>query len=188
MKREDVKELHYIVPIANVASIVRHGLMSHNKAKRLIHRSVAMVEIQEKRDRKVVPGGLPLHDYVNLYFCARNPMLFKRREQHEELCVLRISTAVLDLPGAVISDGNAASGWTAFYPSPSGLAELNPEDLFAERWTDPDPILEWNKKRRKCAELLVLIRSRRGTLWGHTFHAMRRVRHCSRQVFNGRLR
>ncbi len=114
-----------------------------------------MIDIQERRSKKAVPRGRPLHDYVNLYFHARNPMLFTRRAQHAELSVLRISATVLDLPNTVISDGNAASNYTAFFPSPSGLANLNSEEVFAEWWTDPNPILELEKKRKKCAELLV---------------------------------
>lgn len=155
MNREDVTELHYITPIANVASILKYGLLSHNRAEKVLHRSVAMSEIQDKRTRKVVPGGRPLHDYVNLYFHARNPMLYKRQAEHQTLCVLRISAAVLDSSGVVITDGNAASQYTAFYPSPAGLERLSREDVFAERWTDPDPIVQWRKKSAKCAEVLV---------------------------------
>ena len=55
-----------------------------------------------------------LHEYANLYLCARNPMLYKRRESHGTLCVLRVSTDVLDLPGVVLTGGNAASDYTAF--------------------------------------------------------------------------
>lgn len=53
----------------------------------------------------MVPGGRPLHEYVNLYFCARNPMLFRIKDLHLELCVLQIDTNVLDLPGVVITGG-----------------------------------------------------------------------------------
>jgi len=155
MNRDDVKELHYIAPIANVASILQHGLLSHNRARKLAHHSVAMSEIQGKRTKKVVPGARPLHDYVNLYFHARNPMLYKRQAEDQALCVLRISAAVLDLPNVVITDGNAASEYTAFWPSPSGLQFLRREDVFAEWWTDDDPIEQYRKKSAKCAEVLV---------------------------------
>lgn len=155
MNREDVTELHYITPIANVASILKYGLLSHNQAEKVLHRSVAMPEIQDMRTRKVVPGGRPLHDYVNLYFHARNPMLYKRQAEHQTLCVLRISAAVLDLPNVVITDGNAASQYTAFWPSPNGLQHLNGEDVYAKWWTDENEIVKWEKTRKKCAEVLV---------------------------------
>jgi hypothetical protein len=155
MERSDIKELHYIAPIDNVPSILERGLLSHNRARKLAHHSVAMPEIQELRTKKVVPGARPLHNYVNLYFHARNPMLYKLQTKHQMLCVLRISPAVLDLPGVVITDGNAASGYTAFHPSPEGLKYLNRDDVFAEWWTDEDPIEQFRKKSAKCAEVLV---------------------------------
>ncbi len=120
MDRGDVPELHYIAPIANVASIMEHGLLPYNRARELPHCSVAMRKMQQRCKVKVVPNGRPLHDYVNLYFHARNPMLYRLREQHATLCVLQIDTAVLDVAGAIITDGNAASNNTAFYPSPKG--------------------------------------------------------------------
>ena len=155
MKREDLKELHYIAAIKNVASIMTEGILSHKKAEKLPHYSVAMPEVQELRAKKIVPGGRPLHDYANLYVCARNPMLYKRCDQHDKLCVLRVSPDVLDLRNVVISDGNAASEYTAFGPSPWGLRLIDNELVFLERWTDPDVIKKWHKARVKCAEVLV---------------------------------
>ncbi len=58
-----------------------------------------MEEIQERRDLKRVPGGLKLHQYANLYFHARNPMLFKRKDKAGSLCVLRISIEVRHIDG-----------------------------------------------------------------------------------------
>ncbi|MGQ9555506.1 MAG: DUF4433 domain-containing protein [Anaerolineae bacterium] len=97
-------------------------------------------------------------DYANLYFCARNPMMYKRKDLHEQLCVLRVSTDVLYLEGVVIADGNAASGPTAFWPAPDGLAKVDKELVFAEYWTDSDPTIQTYKKRVKCAEVLVPMR------------------------------
>jgi hypothetical protein len=48
MKRSDITELHYIAPIENVPSILKHGILSHNQAKKIDHDSVAMREIQER--------------------------------------------------------------------------------------------------------------------------------------------
>lgn len=155
MKRADLRELHYITPIANLDSILHHGLLSKCRAKRFGHKSIAMEEIQRIRKNKKVPGARPLHEYVNLYFCARNPMLYKRKNQHAEICVLRISTAVLDLRNVIIADGNAASDYTRFWPSPEGLEYVDEAIVFAEYWTDPDEIVAWRKKRIKCAEVLV---------------------------------
>ncbi len=96
-----------------------------------------------------------MHDYVNLYFCARNPMMFKRKAQHASLCVLRVSPDVLHLDGVVMTDRNAASGYARFAPSPSGLSIVNTELVFAEHWTHGDVIEQWKHKSIKCAEVLV---------------------------------
>lgn len=155
MKRDELAELHYIAPIANLASILKHGILSHRLAQRILHQSVAMPEIQDRRKNVSIPGGRLLHDYANLYLCARNPMLFKRRDMHHELCVLRISTQVLDLPGVVITDRNAASDYARFFPSPDGLEEIDRNLVFAEYWTDENIVVKWRKKSAKCAEVLV---------------------------------
>lgn len=155
MKRSDLAELHFITPIANVPSIVEHGILCHKKAKKLAHHSVAMPEIQDIRARKVVPGGRPLHEYANLYIHARNPMMYKRLGQHFELCVLRVNTDVLDLSAVVIADGNAASDYTGFWPSPAGLEKVDRDLVFAESWTDSDPIVKWRRARVRSAEALV---------------------------------
>src|SRR5262249_15570914 len=97
----------------------------------------------------------PLHDYANLYFHARNPMMYKRRVMHATLAVLRVHPDVLDVPGVVIAPGNASSDWTGFWPSPDGLAKIDRELTFAEDWRDPDPITYYRKKSAKCAEVLV---------------------------------
>lgn len=76
MKRSELTELHYITPIANVPSILRQGILSHNRAKRVQHQSVAMNEIQDRRAKVTVPGGKKLHEYVNLY-SDKKPSLFQ---------------------------------------------------------------------------------------------------------------
>jgi len=155
MRREEVEELHYITPMTNAPSIVQHGIVSHRRAIRLHHSSVAMAEIQDLRAKKSVPGGRLIHEYANLYFHARNPMLYKRVDQRQELCVLRVDTAVLDVAGVVVCDGNAASGYTRFAPAPPGLALIDRELTFARDWTHPDPITYYQRKSAKCAEVLV---------------------------------
>lgn len=156
MNRSDVTELHYITAIANVPSIMQHGILSHVLAGRLEHDSVAMPEIQQIRENKQIPGARSLHEYVNLYFDAHNPMLSKCRNHNDEICVLRIASAVLDQPGVIVTDRNAASGWARFWPVAAGLGKIDGERLFARYWTHRDnPYEEMNHKSEKCAEVLV---------------------------------
>lgn len=150
-----VTELHCIMPMANMGSVMAHGVLSYERAARLPHHSVALQPVQERRDQKQVPGGLKLHQYANLYFHARNPMLFKRRGDAPDLCVLRISIEVLKLPGVVITDQNAATDWVRFF-SPTQWQQLSFDDIFANDWRHPnEPGRYYQHKRRKCAEVLV---------------------------------
>ena len=151
----ELSELHYITPISNLPSIAAKGVLCHRGAARLAAASVAMQVIQDRRAKKSVPGGLPLHDYVNLYFHARNPMMYRLHTQHLGLAVLCIHPKVLNLQAVVIADGNAASDYTGFWPSPAGLTKIDRDLVFAEDWTDPDQIEYWRKKQAKCAEVLV---------------------------------
>ncbi|MCS6954584.1 MAG: DUF4433 domain-containing protein [Bryobacterales bacterium] len=154
MKREDLRELQYITPIENVPSILAHGILSHVRAARLAHSSVAVQAMQDRRSKVVVPGsGRRLHEYANLYICGRNPMLYKLRLK--TICVLSIDPAVLDLPGVIVTDGNAASAYTRFAAAPDGLNIVDKERTFAKHWTDNDRLEEWRKKAAKCAEVLV---------------------------------
>jgi hypothetical protein len=155
MKREEVKELHYITAIENVASILQRGILSHRRAERVAHSSVAMQEVQDRRSGIRIPNARALHEYANLYFCARNPMLFLRRNVADTLCVLRVDSSVVDLAGVILTDGNAASGATAFYPSPTGLSKIDREMVFAKYWVEGNGEVNTEKKRVKCAEVLV---------------------------------
>jgi hypothetical protein len=144
------------VPIATVPSILRHGILSHRRAEKIGHDSIADDEVQQLRARVKVPNGRALHEYANLYICPRNPMLFRRKEQHTEICVVRVSPAVLDLQNVVITDVNAARGLVHFRPAPSGLEVVNRERTFATYWTHPGDEREQNRHvGEKCAEVLV---------------------------------
>ncbi len=155
MRIEDVPELHFIAPMQNVPSILKLGILSHHEATRLKAASVASALIQARRQNKILPNAGPLHSYANLYFHARNPMMCAIQPRREQLAVLRIDRAVLNLSGAIVSDGNASSSYTRFHPSPAGLALLSKELVFARDWRSPDQITYWRQKSARCAEVLV---------------------------------
>jgi hypothetical protein len=156
MRREELIELHYITPIENLPSILKWGIQSHRRASKVQHATIALQDIQDIRKNVRVPGGRELHEYANLYICARNPMMHRRKEQHRDICVLRIAPAALDIEGAIITDRNAATRIVRFAPSPDGLANVNRDLVFAEDWRHPfDQIAYKNHRAVKCAEVLI---------------------------------
>lgn len=150
-----VTEFHSIMPMANIQSVMRYGILSYDRAARLKHHSIALQPVQERRDEKQVPSGLKLHQYANLYFHARNPMMYKRLAEADSLCVLRVSTDVLRINGTVIADQNAASDYVRFL-APKHWSALPFDAIFAKDWRHPgDPIAYWRHKAQMCAEVLV---------------------------------
>lgn len=150
-----VTEIHCIMPMANITSVMEHGILSYERAAKIQHQSVALQPIQDKRDQKQVPGGLKLHQYANLYFHARNPMLFKRLSEAASLCVLQVSTEVLSLTGVVITDQNAASDYVRFL-HPRQWQVLDFDAIYAMDWRHPgNPPAYYRHSSQKCAEVLV---------------------------------
>lgn len=147
--------LYNIMPIENIPSVIKFGILSNNKAEKLLHASVAMQEIQDLRDCIKVPGGLDLHDYANLYFDPRNPMMFKRKDDADQLCVLKISIKILDKPDVIVADSNASSRYVRFYTPIEGIKMLDFNTVFMENWKDENQIVEWQQKASKCAEVLI---------------------------------
>jgi len=83
-------------------------------------------------------------------------MLSRLRAQNDDICILRIDPRVLDLPGAIIADRNAASDWVRFFSVDEGLKALDRERVFARYWTHPENIFEdMSHKSEKRAEVLV---------------------------------
>jgi len=156
MERSRIQELHYITDVANVASMLERGILSHRLAKRTArgHVSVADAEVQARRARKRVWVGRSsrlLHDYANLYVDARNAMLFiLLRSRQGDLTVLAIDPAVLDLSGVVVADRNAAGFAPRFLPAAEGIAALDEAAVFAEWWSDSQ-----EAKQLRMAEVLV---------------------------------
>jgi len=83
-------------------------------------------------------------------------MLLKRQDIHAQICVLRVSSDVLDIPNVVVTDSNAGSKYVRFSPAPGGLAIVDRERTFARWWNHPDDqIDQWRHSAQKCAEVLV---------------------------------
>jgi len=82
-------------------------------------------------------------------------MLYKRKDESENLCILAISLTVLDLDETIISDRNASSNIACFSSAFQGINELDYERVLAKYWEDDNPILKAENKAIKCAEVLI---------------------------------
>jgi len=152
LNRKDVRELHYICHIFNIPSILELGILSHNEVQHrgVRYKSVADAEVQDKRAVKY------LHDYANLYFDARNPMMYVLKRRHTELVVLRLRPDVLDIPESLISNMNAARKEAKLLASPDGISVLDKDMVYANSWVHPNDYARYYQhKGVKCAEVLV---------------------------------
>ena len=147
--------LYNIQAIENIPSIMKRGLLSNERASKISHVSIAMNEVQERREHVRIPNGLKLHQYANLYFDPWNPMLSRKRSQNEEICILKFDRVVLDFEGVIVSDKNASSDYAAFYTPEVGLEHIDFDLVYARYWTDNDYYEQCRKKSIKCAEVLV---------------------------------
>lgn len=156
MKQSEVKELHFITHIENLVSICKSGILCYNKAKKLKPKSVAEPGVQERRESVVVPGAnKKLHEFANLYFNARNPMMFKRRSAHEKICILAVSNKILDEKDVIVTDMNASRGYVKFLAMPHGLSHLDKDLIYAEYWNHEDPIEKYRRAGAICSEALI---------------------------------
>jgi hypothetical protein len=152
-------ELHYIASIDNIPSIILHGLLSNKKVieRGIVHTSIANPGVNDRRDHIDVPNGLNLHEYVNFYFNARNPMMYYHycNSDLSKLCVLKINPSVLELENSVICAENASRN-PSFYPYPDGFDKLDFDQIYAEFWTHPgDSLQEYIHSGIMCAEVLI---------------------------------
>ncbi|MCB5262631.1 MAG: DUF4433 domain-containing protein [Candidatus Cloacimonetes bacterium] len=150
-------ELFYITHLDNIPSIMRSGILSHNEAERVNHHSVALQDVQDKRAIKKIPKGRVLHDYVNLYFNPRNPMMYKLFKLHmiSNLCVLSVHPNILKVQDAVVSDQNAARNLVRFYDPKVDFDKLDFENIYLRDWNVPDRHEYDRLKGIVCAETLI---------------------------------
>jgi len=152
----DLPPFGNITALANLVSIVEHGICSlaETHARALTPVSIADDAVQDRREAKR-NHGLPLHSYACLYFDPRNPMLLMRSGEVDDIGVLYVDPAVLDLPGVRVTNMNASRDKCRDFPVPEGLVNLDEALIFAESWHHPNESEAYKRKGAKCAEVLV---------------------------------
>lgn len=152
-----IRELQYITPISNLESILKLGILSHNQARTIPHDSVANPEVNRRRTSKRLMSGQVVHDYANLYFNARNPMLnVLLKERIEPLCVVRVAARVIRLKGVIVTDGNVANNATREFHVIDDNVPMDRTRIFLRYWPDPASPMQENENKR-CIMAAVLV-------------------------------
>lgn len=155
-QKPEVTCLFYICHVENLSSILEHGILSHStvEERQLPFKRIYDAEIVSNRKGKITPDGKSLWDYANVYFQSRNPMLYRvlREIGADSIVIVGVSPQAAALPGALVSDGNAANSATQIYPSAEGLKRVVKgwDTIQSEWWSSSD-----GSKRRIMAEALI---------------------------------
>lgn len=150
------KSLYYITHVANLPSILTHGILSHSQVEKqqISYTPVYDAQIVSRRKDKKTPQNRSLWEYANVYFQPRNPMMYRvihEKDKHD-LAVVGVSSHVVAEPGVLVTDGNAANDPTRFFSVAEGEKALRDQwkIIESEWWNDLD-----GSKRKIMAECLV---------------------------------
>jgi len=155
-RKPEIRSLYFITHIENIPSILQHGILSHKSVedRAIAYRPIYDASIVANRKAKTAPNGRSLWEFANLYFQARNPMLYRvvYEKSPKDLAVLGVQARVLESPGSFIATGNAASDATAILPPKEGLLSIAEiwNTIRSEWWNSMD-----GSKRKIMAECLV---------------------------------
>ncbi len=156
MSSGQIKALHYITHVENLPSILTDGILSHSEVeKRGVQvKRIYDAEIVSHRKEKRVPDGRSLWDFANLYFNARNPMLYRVKAEHDpkQIAVLQVNPGILNRDDIFITNGNAANTVTEILPAAEGKRRIREirAQFEIEYWNT-----ESGSKRKIMAECLV---------------------------------
>jgi hypothetical protein len=151
-----IRELYYITHVENLPSILNNGIFSHKLIleKGIKYTPIYNEEIVSRRKAITVPDGRSLWDFANLYFQARNPMMYKVvcDKPPNNIAVIGVGKSILERPDVLLTTGNAAHSQTEF-PPVSQKAKVLPliaKEIDRVYWNDAD-----GSKRKIMAECLV---------------------------------
>jgi hypothetical protein len=148
---------YYILHINNLKEVLEKGIYSHNKVLELGIKPemISNSEVMELRKGRKIEGEKTLWDYANVYFQARNPMLWTIIKKYgvENIVVLGLRPTIHNLEGVRIANGNAARlSETGIFPKSQLKEVFNSirKELNFEYWKEGD-----DSKRKIMAECLV---------------------------------
>ncbi len=136
--------------------MLKYGVLSHSQveARSLPFTPIYDRQIVTGRSKRVTPADKSLWNYANLYFQARNPMLYRVLDEKgaQSIVILGVSSNVLKRKDIFVSVGNAASGASPILPASEGLQAIySMWDIVASDWWKEED----GTKRKIMAECLV---------------------------------
>lgn len=156
MAKPSIRELYYLTHVNNLPSILKQGILSHTlvATRRVEFTPIYDSQIVSNRSLRSTPDSRSLWDYANLYFQPRNPMLYRviNEKGKNDIAILGIRPDVLQISGAFVATGNAASSPSEILPVKEGIQEIHKlwKVINNEWWTEED-----GSKRKIMAECLL---------------------------------
>lgn len=157
--QKEINGLYYICHIDNLPSIFKNGLLSHNSVQTLTPKTIYDEDIINRR-KDIKPNlekNETLWDFANLYFNARNAMLYRviHEQDLKNIAIIQFKKSILDYAknnNSYISIGNAAHSESSFSDIENGLKQLKKIWNFwnKEYWNESD-----GSKRLMMSELLI---------------------------------
>jgi len=157
VKHQRVTGLFYITHIDNIPSLLEKGILSHEQ---IVSRNIQFTPIYDEgivSNRRDIhtPDGRTLWNFTNLYFQARNPMLYRvlHEKPENEIAVISVQPNVLGRPDIYVSTGNAAHSSSNILNTSEmkkALRQIIRDTVGVEWWNDLD-----GSKRKIMAECLV---------------------------------
>jgi len=151
-----IRELFYITHVKNTKSILEKGILCHKRIEEsgIPYERIYNKEVVSRRESITVPDGRSLWSFANLFFQARNPMLYTvvRNKPLDEIAVIGVDRSILDRADIFISTGNAAHSQSEIVPA-SEKKKVLPKIIYNINrvyWNEVD-----GSKRTIMAECLV---------------------------------
>lgn len=154
--KHPIKGLYYITHVDNIPSILKRGILSHKlvEEQHVQFTPIYDAQIVSNRRQRLTPDGKSLWDFANLYFQPRNPMLYRviSEKDKKSVVIVGVNPQVLNLPGAFVAAGNAASYLSDILPVKDGLEAVTQlwDVINSDWWKEED-----GSKRKIMAECLV---------------------------------
>jgi hypothetical protein len=136
--------------------MLERGILSHAEmeSRRLPYTAIYDEKIVTDRKARHTPDGKSLWDYANVYFQARNAMLFRvtREKGVDEICIIGVRKDLLNRHDGLIANGNAASYQSEIVRHDEGVRSVPQimRNVDKEWWSDSD-----GSKREMMAECLI---------------------------------